>query len=108
VKNSRPPDFMRAKESRNIHVLGEPEDQVARRMRFSEAHPEVTFSFMRDTGRWEATYPAKGDGTQKICFTELRHVLDELEKRLGKPPTPEDGKVTDITQPGWNREGGVS
>jgi hypothetical protein len=77
--------------------LGQPEDQVTRRMRFSEAHPEVTFTFVRDTGRWEATCPAGQSGTQKICFTELRHVLDELEKRLGKTRPPQPGKITEIT-----------
>jgi hypothetical protein len=51
-------------------------------MRFSEAHPEITFNFMRDTGRWEATYPADQGGTENVCFRELRDVLDELEKRL--------------------------
>jgi hypothetical protein len=60
------------------------EDQVVRHMRFSKAHPEVTFRFLRETGRWKATYPAGESGTQTICFTELRHVLDELEKRLGE------------------------
>jgi hypothetical protein len=75
---------------------GLPEDQVARRIRFSEAHPEITFKFMRDIGRWEATYPAGQGGTQKVCLTELRHVLDELEKRLGETRPSQPGKITGI------------
>jgi hypothetical protein len=59
------------------------EDQVARRADFSKAHPEVTFEFRYETGQWEATYPTGGNGTQAIYDTELRRVLDELEKRLG-------------------------
>jgi hypothetical protein len=59
------------------------EDQVARRADFSKAHPEVAFEFRRETGVWEATYPTGGNGTQTIYDTELRRVLDELEKRLG-------------------------
>lgn len=75
---------------------GLPEDQVASCIRFSEAHPEITFTFMRDIGRWEATCPAGQSGTQKICFTELRHVLDELEKRLGETRPSQPGKITGI------------
>jgi hypothetical protein len=75
---------------------GLPEDQVARRIRFSEAHPEITFKFMRDVGRWEATYPAGQGGTEEVCFTELRHVLDELEKRLGETGPPRPGKIMGI------------
>ena len=59
------------------------EDQVARRADFSKAHPEVSFEFRRETWVWEATYPTGGNGTQTIYDTELRRVLDELEKRLG-------------------------
>jgi anti-sigma regulatory factor (Ser/Thr protein kinase) len=88
--------------------IEQPEDQVARRIRFSEAHPEVTFNFLGNAGRWEATYPAGKNGIQKVCFTELRHVLDELEKRLGSTPIPQAGKVTDIARTGWDRENGGS
>jgi hypothetical protein len=59
------------------------EDQVARRADFSKARPEVTFEFRYETGLWEATYPTGGNGSQTIYDTELRRVLDELEKRLG-------------------------
>jgi hypothetical protein len=73
-------------ESRGLDYRAE--DQVVRHMRFSKAHPEVTFRFRREMRRWEATYPAGESGTQAICFTELRHVLDELEKRLGETRGP--------------------
>jgi hypothetical protein len=59
-----------------------PEDQVVRRMTFSGTHPEVTFAFDRDTGRWEATYPAGKSGTQRIQSLELRDLLDRLEEHF--------------------------
>jgi hypothetical protein len=59
------------------------EDQVTRRVSFSQAHPEVIFEFRYETGRWEATYPAGENGTRTIYGLELRHVLDELERRFG-------------------------
>jgi hypothetical protein len=55
------------------------EDQVIRRMAFSAVHPEVTFTFDRDTGRWEATYPDGQSVTQRIQNTELKDLLDRLE-----------------------------
>ena len=61
-------------------------DQVARRMRFSRDHPQVTFAFRRETGQWEAAYPAAGGGTRTVHGMELRYVLDDLEKRFGYPP----------------------
>jgi hypothetical protein len=61
-------------------------DQVARRMRFSQQHPEVTFLFHRETGRWEASYPAGEAGTQSVYGLELKDVLDDLESRFGQPP----------------------
>jgi hypothetical protein len=61
-------------------------DQVARRMRFSEQHPEVTFLFHRETGRREAACPAGGDSTRSVHGAELRDVLDQLERLFGQPP----------------------
>jgi hypothetical protein len=58
------------------------EDQVVRHLRFSEAHPEVRIEFRRETWKWEATYPTSGNGTQTVYCSELRDVLDTLEKRL--------------------------
>jgi hypothetical protein len=55
------------------------EDQVTRRMAFSATHPEVTFTFDRDTGRWEAAYPDGQSVTQRIQSTELKDLLDRLE-----------------------------
>jgi hypothetical protein len=65
--------------------LGRP-DQVVRRMQFSQQHPEVTFVFHRETGRWEATYPAAGEGTLSITRAELKDVLDDLERHFGLLP----------------------
>ena len=59
------------------------EDRVARRMRFSEAHPEVTFAFDRDCGQWNASWPGTGSSAQAISCAELRDLLDRLEKILG-------------------------
>jgi hypothetical protein len=59
------------------------EDQVARRADFSQAHPEVTFQFRQETGHWEATYPAGGNGTKTIYGWELGEVLDKLEEHFG-------------------------
>jgi hypothetical protein len=75
---------------------GLPEDQVVRRMRFSEAHPEIDIEFVRDMREWEATCPTGQGGTEKVRFTELRHVLDELEKRLGETRPSQPGKITGI------------
>jgi hypothetical protein len=59
------------------------EDQVARREKFSQAHPEVTFEFRRETWKWEATYPTTGNGTQTVYASELRELLNQLEERFG-------------------------
>jgi hypothetical protein len=59
------------------------DDQVVRRNVFSHAHPEVTFEFRRETGRWEATYPTGGNGAQTVYGSNLRDVLDKLEERFG-------------------------
>ncbi len=56
---------------------------MVRRIEFSEAHPEVNFEFRRETGKWEATYPTGENGTLTVYGSELRDVLDKLEKRLG-------------------------
>jgi|HubBroStandDraft_4_1064222.scaffolds.fasta_scaffold1212390_1 hypothetical protein len=62
------------------------QDQVVRRAEFSKDHPEVSFNFRCETGIWEATYPADGNGTQTVYRSELRAMLDELEKRLSNKP----------------------
>jgi hypothetical protein len=59
------------------------EDQVVRREKFSEAHPEVSIEFRRETWKWEATYVTSGNGTETVYGSELRDLLDTLEKRLG-------------------------
>jgi hypothetical protein len=62
------------------------EDQVVRRVKFSEAHPEVNFEFRPETGKWEATYPTGGNGTQTVYGSELGNVLDKLEERFEQCP----------------------
>jgi hypothetical protein len=57
-----------------------PEDQVARRERFSAAHPEVGIELRRETWTWEATYPAGGNEVATVTGSELRHVLDRLDR----------------------------
>jgi hypothetical protein len=59
------------------------EDQVIRRNKFSEAHPEVDFVFRPETGAWEAAYPTGGNGVRVVYGWELREVLDKLERCLG-------------------------
>jgi hypothetical protein len=51
-------------------------------MKFSQAHPEVTFEFLRETGHWKATYPTAENGTQTVYGSELGDVLDKLEEHL--------------------------
>lgn len=58
------------------------EDQVVRRNEFSHAHPEVSFEFRRETGKWEAMCPTGGNGVQIVYGSELREVLDKLEERF--------------------------
>jgi hypothetical protein len=58
------------------------EDQVVRHMKFNQAHPEVTFEFLRETGHWKATYPTAENGTQTVYGSELGDVLDKLEEHL--------------------------
>ena len=58
------------------------EDQVVRREKFSQEHPEVSIEFRRETWKWEATYPTSGNGTQTVYCSELREALDTLEQRL--------------------------
>ena len=67
-------------------VRSRKEDQVARRFAFCEAHPEVTFEFRHETGKWEATYPTGGNGAQTVYGSELGEVLDKLEERFGQCP----------------------
>jgi hypothetical protein len=62
-----------------------PDDQVVRRNIFSQAHPEVTFEFRRETGRWESTYPTGGNGAQTVHGSELKDVLDKLDEHFGQP-----------------------
>jgi len=59
------------------------EDQVVRLEKFSEAHPEVSIEFRRETWKWEATYPTSGNGTQTVYSSDLRDMLNTLEERLG-------------------------
>jgi hypothetical protein len=59
------------------------EDQVTRRLNFSRDHPEVSSMFRRETGQWEATFPAGENGARTIYGLELRHALDKLEERFG-------------------------
>ena len=65
------------------------EDQVNRRNKFSEAHPEVDFVFRPETGKWEAVYPTGGSGVQIVYGWELKEVLDKLEERFGSEPAKE-------------------
>jgi hypothetical protein len=62
------------------------EDQVVRRSKFSQVHPEVNFEFRRETGKWEATFPTGGNGAQTVYGSELGDVLDKLEERFGQCP----------------------
>jgi hypothetical protein len=62
---------------------GFPEDQVARHMEFRSRHPEVTTSYDRRAGQWNATWPGDGKGKRKFSSLELKVLLDQLEKELG-------------------------
>lgn len=65
-------------------------DQVKRRQRFVQRHPEVTVTSPRQNGgtEWEASWPAPAppDGQepvmQKASHDELRFLLDYLEERF--------------------------
>jgi hypothetical protein len=82
------------------------EDQVARRNRFSEVHPEVHFEFHRDTGKWEAAYPAGGgDGVHTVNGSELGEVLDRLEEHFGKPGKPAGRKPASSATPAAGQRG---
>jgi hypothetical protein len=59
------------------------ENQVVRRIKFSEAHPEVNFVLRRETGKWEATYPTGGNGARTVYDSDLGDLLDKLEERFG-------------------------
>jgi hypothetical protein len=63
------------------------EDQVARRMRFYEAHPEVTVTFDREAMQWTASWPDDRNGIREICSGELRDLLDRLARIIGKEPS---------------------
>jgi hypothetical protein len=58
------------------------QDQVVRHKNFCRAHPEVTVKFNYDTWQWDATYPGEA-GTETIHATELRNILDQLDRHLG-------------------------
>lgn len=83
VERSHPAIDDDAPESSNAMPRNRIVDQVARRMTFSDAHPEVVIAFQRTTGRWEATYPAGKNGTEAVYGLDLRDLLDKLGKRFG-------------------------
>jgi hypothetical protein len=60
-------------------VPGGYEDQVVRRQRFEAAHPEVRIAPVR--AAWQAIIPTER-GEDVVTRYELRHLLDELERRL--------------------------
>ncbi len=60
-------------------VPGGYEDQVVRRHRFEIAHPGLRI--LRVGSAWQAIIPTEG-GEDVITRYELRHLLDELERRL--------------------------
>lgn len=57
-------------------------DEVVRRIRFSEAHPEVHFSYRYETGIWEACYRDGENSVKTIFGHKLGDVLNELEQHL--------------------------
>ena len=80
-------------------------DQVARRIEFCAAHPEVSVEYRRETSRWEAAWPA-GNGTETVSDHELWRVLDELERRLGQT-RPRDGGAPPARR-GSRHDGGAA
>jgi hypothetical protein len=58
-------------------------DQVARQIEFLREHPGVTIEYREETWRWEAGYPGDG-GTETISASELKEVLDRLDKHFGE------------------------
>jgi hypothetical protein len=67
------------------------EDQVVRYRRFSEAHPEVRIELRRENWTWEASYPVSGNGVQTVTGSELRHVLDKLDRIYPEHPKGGNG-----------------
>jgi hypothetical protein len=65
------------------------EDQVVRRQKFSQAHPEINIVYRAETFHWEATYPTSGNGTQTVHSPELKEVLDTLERRFSAKASEE-------------------
>jgi hypothetical protein len=63
------------------------EDQVARRMRFCEVHPDVTVTFDREEMQWTASWPDDGNGIREISCGELKDLLDRLADIPGKEPS---------------------
>jgi hypothetical protein len=59
------------------------EDQVVRRIRFSEAHPHVHIERKTAPGvHWEASWVAGGEPVT-VTDVELEKLLDSLEARQG-------------------------
>lgn len=63
-----------------------PEDQVARREKFSQRHPGVSIIYNYGTHEWNASWN-DGKGARKITFRELRDLLDALGKELNGRPS---------------------
>lgn len=65
-----------------------PEDQVARREKFSQRHPGVSITYSYGTHEWNASWNG-GKGARKIACRELKDLLNTLEKELdGRPAVP--------------------
>ncbi len=57
-------------------------DQVIRRENFCRAHPEVSVEYQHETWHWKAVYPDENGTAQALYASELRDILDKLERRF--------------------------
>jgi hypothetical protein len=59
-----------------------PEDQVKRRIRFSEQHPEIHIRYDEVQRVWRGFIPLGENEAREIVEYELRALLDRLEHTL--------------------------
>jgi hypothetical protein len=61
-------------------LITEPVDQVVRRIKFSEQHPEWHISYNTWRKVWQAVKSDGDGGTHEVVEYELRPLLDRLER----------------------------
>jgi hypothetical protein len=67
----------------DLHAIdGGDEDQVVRRARFQAAHPDIRIAL--EGCAWQGVIPTEDGGQEVVTRYELRHLLDELERRLAR------------------------